>query len=149
MGWLDQLQGKTVAIDTAPLIYYFEDHAVFAPLLHPFFSELEAGRLKAVTSVISLIEVLVHPLKHGDERLASQYHDALLSHPHLTTLPVNYSIAQLAAELRAEQNLKTPDALQLATALKANAHCLLTNDRDFGDTAGIEIVTLRELAKSP
>lgn len=149
MGWLDQLRGKTVAIDTAPLIYYFEDHAVFASLLHPFFCELQAGQVKGVTSVVSLIEVLVHPLRHGDERLASQYHDALLSHPHLATLPVNHAIAQLAAELRAEQNLKTPDAIQLATAMKANAHCLLTNDRNFGNAQGIEIITLRELAKSP
>lgn len=147
MGWLEQLHGKVVAIDTAAFIYYFEDHADFAPLLHPLFQELEAGRIGAVTSVISLLEVLIHPLRQGDEKLASQYQDTLLSHPHLTTLAVNYVIAQAAAELRAERNLKTPDAIQLATAIISNASAFITNDRDFGDAPPIEIVTLRELLK--
>lgn len=147
MGWLEQLHGKVVAIDTAPFIYYFEDHADFAPLLHPFFQDLEAGRIRAITSVISLLEVLVHPLRQGDEKLASQYQDALLSHAYLTTASVNYAIAQAAAELRAEHNLKTPDAIQLATAINSNATAFLTNDRDFGDAPPIEIVTLRELLK--
>lgn len=145
MGWLEQLHGKVVAIDTVPFIYYFEDHADFAPLLDPFFQKLEAGHIRAVTSVITLLEVLIHPLRKGDEKLASQYQDALLSHSHLATVPVSYAIAQAAAELRAERNLKTPDAIQLATGMSSNASVFLTNDRDYGNAPPVDVMTLRQL----
>jgi hypothetical protein len=34
---LDDLRGKTVGLDTAPLIFYIEDHPTYADLLAPFF----------------------------------------------------------------------------------------------------------------
>jgi predicted nucleic acid-binding protein len=92
-----------------------------------------------------LLEVLVHPLRHGDENLALQYNDILLSSPHIVTLPVTPVTAQTAAELRASTNLKTPDAIQLATAINHRAEVFVTNDRDYGNIASPRIVKLREL----
>ncbi len=117
MGWVENLAGQIVGLDTAPLIYYFEDRAPHADILEPFFQSFDKGSLRVVTSMITLTEVLVHPLRNANEKLASEYHDVLLSHPHVMAVPVNSAIAQAAAELRAEWNLKTADAIQLATAL--------------------------------
>ncbi len=47
--------------------------------------------------------------------------DFLASSPNVITLPVSPAIAQTAAELRATTKLKTPDAIQLATALEYRA----------------------------
>lgn len=33
MGWVEDLRGKTVGLDTAPLIYYIEDHPTFNDIL--------------------------------------------------------------------------------------------------------------------
>jgi predicted nucleic acid-binding protein len=106
---------------------------------------VDRGEIRVVTSVVTLLEVLVHPIRRGDEGLAQQYNDILLSSPHIMTVPVTPVTAQLAAELRAEQNLKTPDAIQLATAIKYGASAILTNDRDFGVAKSIEVLRVKEL----
>ena len=54
MEWLRKLSGKTVALDTAPLIYFMEEHPVFLDAVKPFFAALERGDFQAVTSSITL-----------------------------------------------------------------------------------------------
>jgi predicted nucleic acid-binding protein len=116
--------------------------------VRPFFKSLALGNFQIVTSTVTLLEVLVHPLRRGDKALAHQYNDILLSSPNVSTLPVTYATAQEAAELRARHNLKMPDAIQLAVALSAGATSVLTNDRDFPRKSGIEILRLRNLTTS-
>jgi len=132
MGWVEVLRGKTVGLDTAPLIFYIEDHPTYAEVLAPLFNAVKAGEVQIVTSTLTLLEVLVHPLKHSDESLAHQYNDILLSSPHISTVPVTPAIVQIAAEIRATMNLKTPDSIHLATAVHHRVDAFLTNDRDFG-----------------
>ncbi len=67
-----------------------------------------------------------------DETLAHRNNDILLSSPGIHVASVTPTTAQTAAELRSRFNLKTPDAIQLATAVRHEATALLTNDRDFG-----------------
>ncbi|MGB5686877.1 MAG: hypothetical protein WBM35_13770 [Candidatus Electrothrix sp.] len=73
MGWIDELRGKLIALDTAPLIYFIEEHPAYCPVVEPFFEQLDKGTVQVVTSVITLTEVLVKPLRDGDTRLAEQY----------------------------------------------------------------------------
>ena len=146
MGWVEHFSGKTVGLDTAPLIYYIEDHPTYAELLAPFFEAVRSGDIRIFTSTVTLLEVLVHPLKHGDERLAHEYNDILLSSPHIFTVPVTPVTAQTAAELRAAGKLKTPDAIHLATAINHGADAFLTGDRDFGDFNLLPIFRVRDLA---
>lgn len=147
MGWVDQLRGKVVGVDTAPFIYFIEDHAQFADRLEPFFQAVDSGEIMIVSSVITLTEVLTQPLRLGDEGLAQTYEDFLFSSTGVTLLPVGESMAQLAAELRAVHRLKTPDAIQLATALSQQATAFLTNDRDYGTHQEIEILRLCDLVE--
>ena len=90
--------------------------------------------------------MLVHPIRNHDEGLAHEYQDILLNAANITTVPVTPITAQVAAELRAESRLKTPDAIHLATALNHQASSFLTNDRDFPSATGVRILKLRELA---
>lgn len=145
MGWVEELHGKTVGLDTAPLIFFIEGHPIFADLIRPFFQSVDRGEVHVVTSVVTLIEVLVHPLRHGNESLAHEYNDILLSSANISTMPVTPAIAQAAAELRAEQKLKTPDAIQIATALTHRSTHFLTNDRDFGVLQGLEMIRLIDM----
>src|ERR1035438_5453343 len=81
-----------------------------------------------VTSFVTLIEVLVHPLREGRPELAEEYRNILLHSPALTAIPLDEGIAEEAAGLRARHNLRTPDAIQLATAIRSGASWFLTND---------------------
>ena len=146
MGWVDDLRGKTIALDTSPFIFFIEKHATYADVLRPFFQAVDRGESQILTSAVTLLEVLVHPIRHGDEALAHQYNDILLTSDNISTIPVTPSTAQTAAELRAEHDLKTPDAIHLATALDHNAAAFLTNDRDFPQIDRIEILKLRDLS---
>jgi predicted nucleic acid-binding protein len=58
---------------------------------------------------------------------------------------VNNLIAIKAAELRAKYSLKTPDSIQLATAIQYNADYFLTNDLRLKLVNEIKSITLNEL----
>jgi predicted nucleic acid-binding protein len=145
MGWVEDIQGQAVGVDTSPFIFSIEAHPKYLAVLRPFFQAVNRGECSVVTSTVTLLEVLVHPIRHGDEALAHPYNDILLSSPNISTIPLTPATAQAAAELRATHNLSTPDAIQLATALDLRAAAFLTNDRDFPDVDGIQILKLRDL----
>jgi predicted nucleic acid-binding protein len=126
--WLDALQGKIVGLDTAPLIYFIEENPTYLETVRPLFDAVERGELIAITSVVTLLEVLIQPLRRGDEKLAQQYRDILLNAEGLTTVMVSQDIAERAALLRATYNIRTPDAIQMATAIHSGASAFLTND---------------------
>jgi predicted nucleic acid-binding protein len=146
MEWVNRLHGQTVALDTAPLIFYIERNPSFIDQVRPFFVSLGQGEFRAVTSAITLLEVLVQPLRRGDDALAHRYNDILLCSPNISVCPVTNAVAQEAAELRARFNLKTPDAVQLATALLEGATAFFTNDHSFREDCGIKILRLTEVA---
>ncbi len=145
MEWLKPLLGHTVGPDTAPLIYFIEKHPVYLPLLQPFFEAVERGDIEIVTSALILTEVLVHPLRRGDQMLARQYSRILLNAAHVQTLAVSPEIAFEASPLRANWGYKTPDAIQLATAQFGRATFFLTNDEALSGIASLRVVVLKNL----
>lgn len=48
-------------LDTAPIIYYIEDIDPYASILNTLFEDIARGANVAVTSVVTLIEVLTKP----------------------------------------------------------------------------------------
>ncbi len=53
-------------------------------------------------------------------------------------------VADRAASLRARYRLRTPDAIQLATALQARADVFLTNDRDLQRVEEVPVLLIEE-----
>ncbi len=72
MEWIETLRGTVVGLDTAPLIYFIEENPTYLPIVGRFFEAVDRGEFRVVTSVLTLTEVLVHPLRHGDHNLADQ-----------------------------------------------------------------------------
>ncbi|MBV9279520.1 MAG: PIN domain-containing protein [Chloroflexi bacterium] len=145
MGWVDDLAGQLVGLDTAPLIYYIEEDPTYLPLVDPFFQALADGELRVVTSTITLVEVLTQPLRQGSAELAAQYRDLLLATEGLTVQPVSPAIAEEAARLRAVRELRTPDAIQLATARLAGAHIFVTNGTRLAAVPDLPVLVLDAL----
>jgi predicted nucleic acid-binding protein len=145
MEWLKSLTNKIVGLDTAPLIYFVEENPIYTPLVDPFFTALDSADFQVVTSTVTLLEVLVQPFRVGDYQLASQYRDILLSQNSLAVAGMSPKIAEQAARLRASYNLRTPDAIQLATAIEAGASTFLTNDQRLTTITEIQILVLDSL----
>jgi len=145
MGWVEALQGQLIALDTAPLIYFIEEHPTYLPILDSFFEKLDKGSIRVVTSVITLSEVLAKPLRDGETELAQQYRDILLNAEGLITVEVSVAIAEKAAQLRSQYSLRTPDAIQIATALQSGATALITNDIRWPVLSNLQILVLDKL----
>jgi predicted nucleic acid-binding protein len=98
-----------------------------------------------VTSFITLIEVLVHPIREGRGDLAQQYRDVLLHASNLSAVPVDEDIAEEAAKLRARFKLRTPDAIQVATAMRYGASSFFTSDGNLPEIPGLSLLVLKRL----
>jgi predicted nucleic acid-binding protein len=134
--------GAVIAVDSAPIIYFLEDHAIFGRRYAPYFGAAEAGEISIVISTITLAEVLSGPLRNGNELLAAQYKEALTGAPGWRVVPIDVELAVSAARIRGRYKLRLPDAMQVATAIASGAQALLTNDRALSKIKEIEIIGL-------
>ena len=144
--FLKGLKSQKVGVDTMIFIYTFEEHPDYLPLLREFFGVLEKGEMEAITSPISITECLVRPYRRKDFALAAQYMVLFRNFPHLSIIPMTDDVAERAAFLRAHYNLKTPDAIQVATALISGCRAFLTNDETLASVEGIDILVLDQLS---
>lgn len=56
-----------------------------------------------------------------------------------------FTLADTGAQLRAEYNLRTPDAIQAATALRYGATGFVSNDAGFRKVTGLDVIVLDDL----
>ena len=80
--------GSRVGIDTVIFIYQIQG-AAYRGMVQPFFSALAAGQYEASTSVVTLMEVSVQPLRLQRPEAAAEYETLLLNYPHLTVVDVD------------------------------------------------------------
>ena len=134
-----------MALDTAPLIYYIEEHSTYLPQIDPFFEAIARGEVRVVTSTVTLLEVLVQPLRQGNLSVVERYRRILLDVAGLRTVAVTTAVAEEAARLRATYRLSPPDAFQLATAITEGATAILTNDLRLPPLNTPQLLILDEL----
>lgn len=132
-------------LDTAPLIYYFEENPSYISKMDKIFDRIAATPLVAFGAVHILTEVMVKPLQTGNQALAADYRDILVNSDAYTLVPVTVPIAESAADLRARYNLRTPDALHVATAIASGCDAMLTNDAQLKRVQELPILLLDEL----
>ena len=148
MGLIDAIGAGPVALDTVAFIYFIEENPRFVRALEPVFEAIDEGRLAAVTSSLTLLEVLVVPLRAGNAALADRYEQALTRGRGLTLIDVDRGQLRAAAQLRSVfPKVRTPDALQLSAALSAGCSALLTNDRQLPVIPGLRILQLESYSK--
>ena len=134
-----------IAIDTSPFIYQLEASPRYPPVVDPIFAWLERPGRAAVTSTITLTELLVHPYREADQERADRLYAVLSRYPNLAWIAPSLEVADLAAQMRAQHRLRTPDALQAATAVIMGATGLVTNDAILRRVPGFETLVLDDL----
>jgi predicted nucleic acid-binding protein len=136
-----------VGLDTSIFIYHFEAHPRYLPLTQKLLTGVQAGQWTAITSIITVMELTVHPWQMGRSSVAREYEALLIHFPNLTLVDVNRDVARRAAQLRAHYNVRPADALQVATALLEGATTFVTNDRKLTRLSQeIEIIVLDDFA---
>jgi predicted nucleic acid-binding protein len=135
---------RRLGLDTSPLIYLVEKHADFGPWLRRMVERAEASQLGLLTSVLTVTEVLTKPLALGQLDLAQRYQEVLFDSVGLRIVPIDAEIAKVAARLRAEYQVKTPDAIQLAAAIRYGCDAFVTNDGNLARVRDIEVLVLKK-----
>ncbi|MBV9880722.1 MAG: type II toxin-antitoxin system VapC family toxin [Gemmatirosa sp.] len=146
MGLIDHVGPGTVALDASAFIYYVEEHPEYVTILDPLFDEVVRGEREIVTSGVTLLEVLVVPLRLGNVALAARYESLLTRGLGVHLVEIDREQLRMAATLRARHNVRTPDALQLAAALTTGCRAFVTNDNRLRDLPGLRVIQLRDVA---
>jgi len=142
---VDRLGARRIAADTIAWIHYIEDHPKFGPVVAPLFERADAGGLTLVTSALTLLEVMVVPLRAGNLELADRYETLLTRSRGVELVDIDRDVLRSAANLRARFRVRTPDALQLAAAQARRCAVFVTNDRRIPAIPGVEVLLLDEL----
>ena len=141
------LKGKIIGLDTMVFIYHFEENQIYSPLTFSIFESLEKGHFNAITSILTLLEILVKPKRENNLILTERYKILLETFPNLQVKTLDENIADVASSLRANYNINTPDAIQVATSLEAQADIFITNDSSLKKITEIKVLLLSEMLK--
>ena len=133
---------RRIALDTSVFIYQLEANPRYADLTDPIFVWLGQPNHTGITSTITMTELLVPAYRDAGQARVDQFYGLLTTHPNLDWVAPNLEVADIAARIRARHRLRTPDALQAATAVQSHATGLVTNDAIFERVQAFETMVL-------
>jgi predicted nucleic acid-binding protein len=132
-----------IGLDTNVLIYYIEEHPVHLKKIEPFIEKIADGKAMGITSYVTLLELLVKPIRKGRSDLVDQYKTILTGQ--LEMVPMDEAVSIKAAELRAKYGIRTPDAIQLASVIHMKGDIFITNDMGLKDVEEIKVLILEDI----
>jgi predicted nucleic acid-binding protein len=125
----DALVGVSrLGFDTSPIIYFVERNPQYLDLVRDVIGRVDRGEIEGWSSVVTLTEVLTKPKQSGNAAIEAEYRSLLTNSRNFGLLQISMEAAELAADLRARYNIRTPDALQIAAVLRAGCQAFVTND---------------------
>lgn len=139
---------KKIALDTSIFIYHFENNPVYVGLTNEILEAIVSRKINAICSELIFLELMVLPYKNEREDLIDNYEILLTNFPHLSICPVIRPILRGAAKLRAKYQVKTPDAIHLATAIYHGSQVFIGNDKDLSKIKEIKILNLDQFIKN-
>jgi predicted nucleic acid-binding protein len=146
MGPLTAIVGTRLYLDANIVIYAAEGPHLLPNAVREALDRIDRAELSAVTSELTLAEVLVRPLRDRNAVLVDSYRRRLTAGPTLDVQPVSRAVLSQAAALRAAQNsIKLPDAIHAATAMLAGCSTFLTNDTRFVSIPDLPVLLLSAL----
>lgn len=136
---------SVVFFDTAPFIYYFEDHPAYGQKVDYLIELIYRRDCSFVTSFITYLELITKPKQLKREDLVAKYRDFFTNSESLSLYPFNLMVSEKAADIRVLYGFKTPDAIQIATALICGVDLIITNDTEWKKIHEIRVLTLNDL----
>lgn len=128
-----------VFLDACMVIYWIE---MANPYYTKFINALtninkQYTKTEIAISRLSILECLINPTQKKDVDLLRLYEN-FFNHPGLIITEINQNIITTAINIRATTKLKTPDAIQAASALSlGEKHIFLSNDKIFQHVVGL------------
>lgn len=131
----------TIGLDTNIFIYYFHKDKDFGENAREVFQLLASDKKKAITSIITLTELLALKMSDKDVTILQ---NTFFQIPNLSMFDIDQKIALEAAKIRREYGYRLPDAIQLATATHTKADLFITNDIRLKKYKETKVILLEE-----
>ena len=135
----------SVFLDASALIYLLEGEPQVREAVTAVLADLRSGTEDPALAIsaLSLLECRVRPLRQGDNKVLARY-DEFFSDPGLIKVSLAERVLERATQLRADHGLKTPDAIQAASALALGEGVqFVTGDKDFGRLMELTVHQIR------
>lgn len=139
------LRHRRILVDTSTIVYFLNSVSRYEAPLKSFFSLAEQGKTEVVVSLITEVELLVGPMKKGDEESAGVVKLFLSKFPNLEVVAVSRDIGYRAARLRVRTGLRLPDAIILATGIVSGCGAAVGNDRSWARVEELPFLCLDDL----
>jgi predicted nucleic acid-binding protein len=126
-------------LDACALIYRFEGAEPFRTAAMDLIAQLTSQQtdVELTVSRLSVLECRVKPMREGNAALLKRYDDFFAA---VKIVELSAAVVDAATHLRARYGLKTPDALQAASAFAASESALfVTADAGFAKVAGLDV----------
>jgi len=119
---------KSVCVDSSVLIYHLETIKPYDLLTKALIEKVAGGEIFCNICALTITELLTKPFRSKDYSQISMFEGFISSIPNTKIHPIDYDIAKLAASLRGDYNLRTPDSIILSTAMTTCSDAFITND---------------------
>jgi predicted nucleic acid-binding protein len=149
MGINESISGSKIYLDTNIFIYALEGYPEYESILTSLFNQIDNGTYTAVSSELTLAEVLIKPLMDNNPNLQQTYTEILQSSDSLTLANIDRHILIEAAMIRASSNaIHLPDAIHLATAKLYQCSCFITNDKRLRNNQPFQVIIISDFLES-
>ena len=131
-----------VFIDTAPIIYFLENHSTYGNKMLGILNNCLDNNIMIIISVLGCGEYLTLPYKNNNKAKIDNFKH-FIDDLNIQVFDINIDIMEIAAKIRAKyNNIKMPDAIQLATAIYSKCDIFLHNDMQIQQVDEIKTVLI-------
>lgn len=116
-----------IYLDTCIFIYFLEEIALYYQKAKKYFDDIEVGKYQLIASPLIVQEILAGVYKKVPH-MANEIYSLLISFPNICWKEYNLEVADFSAQITAKYNLKSPDAIHLASAILNQANQFITSD---------------------
>jgi predicted nucleic acid-binding protein len=141
----DKLAGQSVYIDTNLFIYFLDQNPKFFSIAVSILEAIESDHFVAYTGDITVAETLVKPYQTDNALMVASIKAFFATDNFISIVSHDSAIFDLAAQIRAKNRMKFPDALHFATAIKTGCHFFISNDTGFRTTDTIKVILINDL----
>jgi predicted nucleic acid-binding protein len=130
-----------IFLDANVIIYQVEGVEPFQCQVLTALREMvqQYAEVSFAVSRLSTMECLVKPVRERDNAVIDRYH-GFFTATDLKIVEVTSEVLETAILLRGHHGLRTPDAIQAASALSLKTPVIfLTGDRSFKNVPGLEV----------
>jgi len=118
-------------IDTNVFLNIIYKERVLSERSSVFLRKVHAGKLKAITSSVTLLEIILDMVGSGFSDITEVAVASIEDLHNLEVVPLDHTMTKLAAEHVIKEKLTIHDAYHLATATSRKARAFVTRDEEL------------------